>query len=361
MLSGVRVLDLSRVLAGPWCAQHLADLGAEVTKVERAGGGDDTRGWGPPFVEGEHGRVSAYWASCNRGKRVLFEDLSDPEAAARVRAMALASDVVIENFKPGGLAQFGLDAASLRAERPGLIVVSITGFGQTGPWADRAGYDLLIQAMGGLMSFTGQPDGPPTKVGVAVVDLMAGMYAASAALAALVRRGRTGEGAHVDVSLFDCQLAWLANQGMNALASGVAPARLGNAHPNLVPYEVFRAADGWLVLAVGNDRQMAALADVAGRPEWKDDVRFQTNEARVRHREEVVAAVASALAERPRAWWFERLEAVHVPCGPVLDVNEALATEVAAARGAVGPMWLDGVGTVDGLRGPVVVDGRRLG
>lgn len=359
LLQGVRVLDLSRVLAGPSCTQHLADLGADVVKIE-APAGDDTRGWGPPFVAGDEGQVSAYWACCNRGKVVVREDLNDPAAAARVRALALDADVVVENFRPGGLVRFGLDAASLRAARPSLVVCSITGFGQDGPWASQAGYDLLIQAGAGWMSFTGQADGPPTKVGVALVDVLTGVHAAGAITAALVRRGRTGEGAHLDLSLYDCALSALANQGANALATGAAPSRMGNAHPNLVPYEVFEVADGWLVLAVGNDRQFRALATVAGAA-WADDPRFATNEGRVRHRDALLPEVRAALRAQPRAWWEERLAREHVPCGPVRDVVEALTTPQAVARGAVGPAPLAGVGDVPVVRGPVFVDGRRQG
>ncbi len=359
-LRGVRVLDLSRVLAGPWASQALADLGADVLKVERPGAGDDTRGWGPPWHVAPDGtETSAYFQSCNRGKASLAIDLASEAGAAEVRALAGAADVVLENFKPGALLRYGLDPVQLRAAHPRLVACSITGFGQTGPWRDRAGYDLMIQGMGGLMSLGGAPDGPPMKTGVAVADLMTGMYAATAVLAALVRRAATGEGCHIDLSLFDAQLAWLANQGLNALVSGRDPRRWGNAHPNLVPYEVFEASDGWFCLAVGNDAQFRGLCDLLGEPAWADDARFATNAARVAHRGLLVPEVAARLARAPRARWLERLEAVGIPAGPILGVREALTTPQAEARGAV-RVHEDAVhGRVQTLAWPARFDGER--
>jgi formyl-CoA transferase len=274
-LAGIKVLDLSRVLAGPWCTQLLADLGAEVTKIERPGAGDDTRHWGPPWHGEGDRRVAAYFLSANRGKTSAAIDFARPEGAALVRQLAAGADVVVENFKVGGLAKFGLDAAALRGANPRLIYASITGFGQDGPYADRAGYDYIIQGMGGLMSITGLPDGEPgggpMRVGVAVVDLFTGLYTAVAILAALYRRERSGEGAHIDMALFDTQLAMLANQASNALVSGQDPPRQGNTHPNIVPYQPFEAADQQLIIAIGNDRQFARLSDLCGHPEWASD------------------------------------------------------------------------------------------
>jgi len=289
-LEGIKVLDLSRVLAGPWCTQLLADLGAEVLKVERPFVGDDTRHWGPPWHGEGDKRVAAYFLSCNRGKRSAAIDFAQTEGAALVRDLAARADVVVENFKVGGLEKFGLGAASLRSDNPRLVYASITGFGQDGPYADRAGYDFMIQAMGGLMSITGLPDGQPgggpMRVGVAVADLFTGMYTAVAILAALYRREKTGEGSHVDMALLDTQLAVLANQVSNFLVSGDDPPRQGNTHPNLVPYQPFEASDRPLVIAVGNERQFARLAEIAGHPEWVADERFATNAARVANRAE---------------------------------------------------------------------------
>lgn len=294
-LSGVRVLDLSRVLAGPWCTQTLADLGADVIKIERPGTGDDTRAWGPPYLQDADGRdttEAAYFLGANRNKRSLAVDLSKPEGQAIVRRLAGQVDVLVENFKVGDLARYGLDAQSLLAEHPGLVICSITGFGQTGPYAERAGYDYAVQGMGGLMSVTGErddlPGGGPQKVGVAVADLFTGMYATVAILAALRHRDATGQGQVIDMALFDTQLAMLANLGSNYLCSGKAPGRMGNAHQNIVPYQVFEARDGHLILAVGNDRQFAKFCDIAGRPDWAADPRFATNAERVRHRATLV-------------------------------------------------------------------------
>lgn len=328
-LEGIRVLDLSRVLAGPWCTQLLADLGADVIKIERPGAGDDTRHWGPPWHGEDEERVAAYFLAANRGKRSAAIDFSKPEGADLVRRLAGKSDVVVENFKVGGLKKFGLDAESLRALNPRLIVASITGFGQDGPYADRAGYDYIIQGMSGLMSITGQPDGrpggEPMRVGVAVIDLFTGMYTANAILAALVRRGTTGAGAHIDSALFDVSLAILANQASNALVSGKDPPRQGNTHPNIVPYQPFQTADQPLIIAVGNDRQFARLAGILGSPEWAEDERFATNAARVAHRSDLVPLIAERLAGRPAADWFAELDAAGIPAGPINTISRALS------------------------------------
>jgi formyl-CoA transferase len=335
-LAGIKVLDLSRVLAGPWCTQLLADLGAEVTKIERPGAGDDTRHWGPPWHGEGEGRVAAYFLSCNRGKRSAAIDFSRPEGAALVRKLAQAADVVVENFKVGGLEKFGLDAASLRAANPRLVYASITGFGQDGPYADRAGYDYIIQGMGGLMSITGLPDGAPgggpMRVGVAVVDLFTGLYTCVAILSALYAREKSGVGAHVDMALFDTQLAMLANQASNALVSGKDPPRQGNTHPNIVPYQPFDAADQPIIIAVGNERQFARLAEMCGHPEWTRDERFASNAQRVAHREEIVALIAEAIARRPAADWLEQLERAGIPAGPINRISQALSDVQAQHR-----------------------------
>ena len=357
-LAGIRVLDLSRVLAGPWCTQLLADLGAEVIKIERPGVGDDTRHWGPPWHGEGDERVAAYFLSTNRGKKSAAIDFSQPEGAALVRKIAETSDVVVENFKVGGLRKFGLDAETLRAANPRLIVASITGFGQDGPYAERAGYDFIIQGMGGMMSITGLPDdqpgGGPLRVGVAVVDLFTGMYTATAILAALFRRERTGEGANVDMALFDTQLAVLANQVSNALVSGKDPPRQGNTHPNIVPYQPFAAADKPLIVAVGNDRQFARLAEICGHPEWAGDDRFATNAARVANREEIVWLVSECIRRKPADEWFEKLEAAGIPAGPINTISQALADVQAQHRGMVRTM-----AGLSVMGSPVRIDGDR--
>ena len=357
-LEGLKVLDLSRVLAGPWCTQLLADLGAEVIKIERPGAGDDTRHWGPPWHGEGDRRVAAYFLSCNRGKKSAAIDFARPEGAELVRKLALRSDVVVENFKVGGLKKFGLDAASLREAKPGLIVASITGFGQDGPYAGRAGYDFMIQAMGGLMSITGLPDGEagggPMRVGVAVADLFTGMYTTVAILAALHRREKTGEGAHIDMALLDTQLAMLANQASNALVSGHDPPRQGNTHPNIVPYQPFEAADRPLVIAVGNDRQFARLADLCGHPEWARDERFANNSARVANRDEMVRLVGDAIRQKTASEWFEKLDAAGIPAGPINSVGQALEQVQAQHRGMVR--------TIAGMQlvgSPLRIDGSR--
>ena len=349
-LAGVRVLDLSRVLAGPWCTQVLADLGADVIKVERPPGddhpgGDDTRGWGPPFLKDSQGRETAeaaYYLGTNRNKRSITIDLATPEGAALVRTMAMRSDVLVENFKVGDMARHGLDAASLLALNPRLVYCSITGFGQTGPYRDRAGYDYAIQGMGGLMSVTGPsraeiaddaPGGGPQKVGVAVADLFTGMYAVTAILAALRHRDATGQGQAIDMALLDTQVAMLANLGAGYLATGVAPQRAGNAHQNIVPYQVFEVADGHLILAVGNDGQFGRFCAVAGSPELARDPRFARNADRVRHRAILVPLLAATLKRRPRREWLEALEAAKVPCGPINDLADVFADPQVQARG----------------------------
>ncbi|MDX1606994.1 MAG: CaiB/BaiF CoA-transferase family protein [Candidatus Competibacterales bacterium] len=324
-LSHIRVLDLSRVLAGPWAGQVLADLGAEVIKIEQPGRGDDTRAWGPPYLRDASGAdtsESAYFLSANRGKRSVTLDLGTDEGQRLARALAAQSDILLENFKVGGLARYGLDYDSLSALNPGLIYCSITGFGQTGPYAGRPGYDFMIQAMGGLMSLTGEPDGEPQKVGVALADVLTGLYATVAVLAALAHRERSGEGQHIDLALLDVQLASLANQAMNYLASGVSPRRLGNAHPNIVPYQAFATADGHVIVAVGNDRQFARYAEVLGCPELAADPRFATNRSRVEHRDELVPLLQPRMATRTSAGWLETLEAAGIPCGPINTIGQ---------------------------------------
>jgi len=335
-LAGIRVLDLSRILAGPSATQLLGDLGADVIKVERPGAGDDTRHWGPPYLRDAYGAEtteSAYYLSSNRNKRSLTLDLTQGEGQALARRLIAESDVLIENFKVGGLAKYGLAYADLAADFPRLIYCSITGFGQDGPYARRAGYDYLAQGMGGIMSVTGEAEGEPMKVGVAVADLMAGMYAATAVLAALHHRDRTGEGQFIDIGLLDTQVAWLANQATNYLVSGTAPGRMGNAHPNIVPYQVFATASGYLILAVGNDAQFRRFCDVAGRPELAEDPRFATNPARVEHREALLTLLRPVLAGRTTDDWLEALEAASVPAGPVNSIDQVFADPQVQARG----------------------------
>jgi crotonobetainyl-CoA:carnitine CoA-transferase CaiB-like acyl-CoA transferase len=362
-LDGIRVLDLSRVLAGPWCTQLLADMGAEVIKVERPGAGDDTRHWGPPWHVHEGEKVAAYFLAANRGKKSAAIDFSKPEGAALVRRMAESSDVLVENFKVGGLAKFGLDAAALRALNPRLIYASITGFGQDGPYAGRAGYDFIIQGMGGMMSITGLPDGEPgggpMRAGVAIADLFTGLYASSAILAALHRRNVTGEGATIDLSLFETQLAVLANQASNALVSGKDPPRQGNTHPNIVPYQPFDSVDQPIIIAVGNDRQFARLAEMCGAPEWTKDARFATNGARVAHRAELVPLIASHIAIRPAAEWLEKLEAAGIPAGPINSISQALADPQAEFRRAVQQLGSGKLGEVPTVGSPLRFDGER--
>ena len=338
-LQGVRVLDLSRVLAGPWCTQTLADLGADVVKVERPGSGDDTRGWGPPFLKDSAGNdtaEAAYYLGANRNKRSITVDLAHPEGQALLRRLAAQCDVVVENFKVGDMARYGLDAATLRALNPRLVYCSITGFGQTGPYRDRAGYDYAIQGIGGLMSVTGErddlPGGGPQKVGVAVADLFTGLYATIGILAALRHRDATGEGQVLDMALLDTQVAMLANLGANYLVTKKAPARAGNAHQNIVPYQVFEVADGHLILAVGNDGQFQKFCAVAGCPELASDPRFIKNADRVRHRAALVPLLEPVLRQRAKADWLAALEAAKVPCGPINHLGEVFADPQVQAR-----------------------------
>ncbi|WP_312601669.1 MULTISPECIES: CaiB/BaiF CoA transferase family protein [Pseudomonas] len=338
-LAGLRVLDLSRVLAGPWAGQILADLGAEVIKVERPGRGDDTRHWGPPFLKDPLGAStgeSAYFLSANRNKQSIAVDFTQPEGQQILRDLAVKSDVVLENFKVGGLSAYGLDYASLSALNPELIYCSITGFGQSGPYAQRAGYDFLIQGLGGLMSLTGHPDddegGGPVKTGVALVDILTGLYATVAVLAALNHRTQTGEGQHIDMALLDVEVACLANQAMNYLVSGESPTRLGNAHPNIVPYQAFPTADGDMILTIGNDAQFRRFCKVADRLDWVNDPRFATNQARVVHRMELVPLIRQVTVFRRTEEWIALLEAVGVPCGPINSVAQVFADKQVAAR-----------------------------
>lgn len=339
-LSHLRVLDLSRVLAGPWSGQILADLGAEVIKVERPGTGDDTRAWGPPFLKdayGENTTEAAYYLSANRNKRSVTIDFTQPEGQRLVRELAAKSDVVIENFKVGGLAAYGLDYESLKAINPQLIYCSITGFGQTGPYAKRAGYDFMIQGLGGLMSLTGRPEGEdgagPVKVGVALTDILTGLYSTVAILAALASRDHGGQGQHIDMALLDVQVACLANQAMNYLTTGTAPRRLGNAHPNIVPYQDFPTADGDFILTVGNDGQFRKFAEVAGQPQWADDPRFATNKQRVANRAELIPLIRQATVFKTTAEWVVQLEKAGVPCGPINDLAQMFADPQVKSRG----------------------------
>lgn len=342
LLAGVRVLDLSRILAGPWSSQFLADLGADVVKVEKPGDGDDTRRWGPPFLKAADGSdtgESAYFLAANRGKRSIAIDFTEPAGQALVVALAGKADVIIENYKVGALAKYGLSYDQLKAAKPDLIYCSITGFGQTGPDADKAGYDAMIQARGGLMSLTGQPDGEPgagpVKVGVAVCDLMTGMYAASAICAALYRRQVSGEGEYIDLALFDTQVAWLANQGMNYLVGGQIPRREGSAHPNIVPYQAMPASDGEFMLAVGNDGQFRHFCRLAGAPELADDSRYASNADRVRHRHELLPRLQQLSRQHPRDWWLIALAAAGVPAGPINNLAQVFADPQLQARGMV--------------------------
>jgi len=340
-LSHLTILDLSRVLAGPWCTQLLADLGAEVVKIEKPGSGDDTRSWGPPFLKDREGRdtgEAAYYLSCNRGKKSVAVDFTQPEGREIVRELAKGADVAVENFKVGGLAKYGLDYASLAAINPRLVYCSITGFGQSGPYADRAGYDFIIQGMGGFMSVTGErddlPGGGPQKAGIAISDLMTGMYATSAIVAAVAQRDAGGgKGQHIDVALFDTQVAMMAVMNMNYLVSGTPPGRAGNAHQNIVPYQVFACADGHLILAVGNDGQFARFCDVAGKPEWARAARYALNAERVKRRDELVPLIAAVIRTRSQRDWLAALEAVGVPCGPINRLDQVFADPQVQARG----------------------------
>ena len=335
-LAGLRVLDLSRILAGPSATQLLADLGAEVIKIERPGAGDDTRGWGPPFLPGnteDAVGASAYFLSANRGKQSVAVNIADPRGQALVQALAAQSDILVENFKPGDLARYGLDAPRLRAANPRLIYCSITGFGQTGPNAHRAGYDFLVQGEGGLMSLTGSPDGPPMKAGVGIADLICGMYAAVGILAAVTARQTTGLGQHIDLALMDAQVAMLANQGVGYLVDGRTPPRRGNDHPTIVPYGTFPASDGNFILAIGNDAQFARFAGLAGAPGLSTDPRFATNAARVRNRDVLIPLLAALTTGRGAAEWLDLCTSQNIPAGPIHDLAQVFASPQVAARG----------------------------
>jgi crotonobetainyl-CoA:carnitine CoA-transferase CaiB-like acyl-CoA transferase len=349
-LAGLKVVELARILAGPWAGQLLADLGAEVVKVERPVTGDDTRQWGPPFAPDG---ASAYFHSCNRGKSSVSIDLETAQGQAQVRALAAEADVLIENFKVGGLAKYGLDHSSLSALNPRLVTCSITGFGQTGPYSGRAGYDFVIQAMGGAMSLTGEPDGAPQKSGIAYADLFTGLYAAVAILAALRERDRSGLGAHIDMALLDSQVAVLANQALNWMVSGDVPTRMGNGHANLAPYQAFKAADGEIIVAVGNDRQFERLCAILELGPLALDERFRTNPARVANRSELIPLLAEAMAGRGRQELADALEQAGIPAGPINSVDAVFADPQVVERG------LRIEGEVPGLASPIVIDGKR--
>lgn len=359
-LGHVRVLELSRVLAGPWAAQTLADLGASVIKVEKPGAGDDTRTYAPPYAansDGSQSSESAYFLSTNRGKRSVTIDFIHPEGQKLVRALAAKSDVVIENFKVGGLAKYGLDYPSLQPLNPGLVYCSITGFGQTGPYRHKPGYDFMIQGIGGLMSITGEPDqrpgGGPMKVGVAVADIFTGLYATIAILGALAHRDRTGAGQHIDLALLDTQVAVLANQAMNYLVTGIAPQRLGNAHPNIVPYQVFAASDGHIIVAVGNENQFARMSEVIGRSDLASDERFATNASRVNHRAELIAILHGIFVTRTTRDWLDVLEHAGVPCGPINTIADVFADPQVQARGLRLDLPHPAIGSVPSVANPI--------
>ena len=362
-LDGIKVLDLSRVLAGPWCTQILADLGADVIKVERPGIGDDTRTWGPPFLKDAQGNdtdQATYFTACNRNKRGVTIDMATPEGQALLQRMAAQSDIVVENFKTGGLKKYGLDAESLRAANPRLIYCSVTGFGHDGPHASRAGYDLMMQATSGMMSITGRPDeepgGGPLRVGVALTDLFAGVYASTAILAALQVRHRTGEGQHIDMALLDVGMAILANQASAFLNTGVAPKRQGNSHPSLAPYQDFHTQDGSMLLAIGNNGQFARFCEAAGHPEWAVDARFATNTLRVQNREPLVALMQAVTRTRTAAQWIALLEDKAVPCGPINDIGQAFDDPQVRARGLAVSMPRnagDGIESIVGVASPL--------
>jgi len=366
-LAHLTILDLSRVLAGPWCTQLLADLGATVIKIEKPGSGDDTRAWGPPFLADRAGNETAeaaYYLACNRGKQSVAIDFTKSEGRDLVLALARASDAFVENFKVGGLARYGLDYAHVSKVNPRIVYASITGFGQDGPYADRAGYDFIIQGMCGFMSVTGErddrPGGGPQKAGVAITDLMTGMYTSVALLAALAHRERTGEGQHVDACLLDSSVAMMAVMNMNYLVSGVAPQRAGNAHQNIVPYQVFACADGHLILAVGNDGQFRKFCDVAGVPEWAADPRFATNAARVRQRETIVPLIDAVMRTRTQSAWLAQLEAAGIPCGPINAIDQVFDDPHVKARGMRIDLPHPQAASVPGVRAPLRLSGSPL-
>jgi crotonobetainyl-CoA:carnitine CoA-transferase CaiB-like acyl-CoA transferase len=360
-LAGVRVLELARILAGPWAGQILADLGADVIKVERKGAGDDTRGWGPPFVEGKDGNhlSAAYFHATNRGKRSIELDFESEDGRRIVRKLAARSDILIENFKVGGLAKFGLDYKSLAPENPRLIYCSVTGYGQDGPYAPRAGYDLMVQGMGGLMSITGMPDGKPTRVGIPVSDIFTGVYSVVGILAALTQREKTGKGCFVDTSLLDSTVGVLANQALNYLVSGKAPERTGNAHPNIVPYQEFPAADGHMMIAGGNDAQYVKLCSVLGAPELAEDPKYRNNAGRLNNRDELIAKLSALTSRFKRDDLLGKLEAAGLPAGPINDLAQVFADPQVIARGMKieRPNAAAKADSIPGVRTPITFDG----
>jgi len=359
-LQGLRILDLTRILAGPTCTQALGDLGCDVIKVERPGAGDDTRKWGPPYLKDRQGRdtaESAYYLSANRNKRSVTIDIATPEGQDLILGLLGQCDILVENFKAGGLAKFGLAYDQLKEDFPALIYCSITGFGQTGPYASRAGYDFLAQGMGGIMSLTGDPDGEPMKVGVGISDVMCGMYAGLAIVSAIRHRDLTGDGQWIDLSLLDTQVAWLINEGLNYLTSGETPVRRGNAHPNIVPYQLFAAADGYVIIAVGNDAQFLRFCQFAGCPELAADPRFETNAGRVRNRDALIALLKPVVHAKPAGHWLEGLEAGGVPCGPVNDLPAVFDDAQVQARQMKLTMPHDEAGQVDLIASPLRMSG----
>jgi crotonobetainyl-CoA:carnitine CoA-transferase CaiB-like acyl-CoA transferase len=357
-LSGIRVFDLSRILAGPTCTQLLGDLGAEVIKIERPGAGDDTRKWGPPYLRGKDGKdtdEAAYYLSSNRNKRSVTVDISKPEGQALAKKLIAKCDIMIENFKVGDMARYGLSYADLKDSHPRLVYCSISGFGQTGPYAPRAGYDLLAQGIGGIMSITGEPDRPPMKVGVGIADVMCGMYATVAILGALHHREKTGQGQYIDLALLDSQVAWLINVGLNYLTSGKVPQRVGNEHPNIVPYNVLPASDGFIILAVGNDAQYQKFCDFAGAPELAKDPRFLTNADRVRNRREIYEMLPAVTRRKKQAEWIDGLAKLGVPCSPVNNVEQVFEDPQVRQRGMkiTMPHPLSASGTVDLIGNPI--------
>jgi crotonobetainyl-CoA:carnitine CoA-transferase CaiB-like acyl-CoA transferase len=356
-LAGVRVLEFARILAGPWAGQLLADLGATVIKIERPAVGDDTRAWGPPFVERGGEKAAAYFHSTNRGKRSITLDFEDPGDCAVAVALARGADVLIENFKVGGLARYGLDYPGLKAVNPRLVYCSVTGFGQTGPYAARAGYDFIVQGMGGIMELTGAPDGEPQKIGVAFADIFTGVYASTAILAALHGRAASGIGCHIDMALLDTQVAVLANQAMNYLVSGRPPTRLGNAHPNIVPYQVFAVADGHVIIATGNDGQYRRLCQLLGLPALADDPRFRANADRVAHREILVPLLSAEIGRRPQAALLAALEEAGIPAGPINRLDQVFADPQVVARAMRLDLSDSSGGEIPGIRSPIVIDG----
>jgi len=357
-LAGLRIFDLSRILAGPTCTQLLGDLGADVIKIERPGAGDDTRKWGPPYVRGKDGQdttESAYYLASNRNKRSITIDIAKPEGQALAKRLIAKCDVMIENFKVGDMARYGLSHTDLKGAQPGLIYCSISGFGQTGPYAPRAGYDMLAQGIGGIMSVTGEPDRPPMKVGVGIADVMCGMYATVAILAALHHREKTGEGQHIDLSLLDSQVAWLVNVGLNYLTSGQVPQRVANEHPNIVPYNVLPCADGFIILAVGNDAQYRKFCDFAGVPELATDPRFVTNELRVKNRRAIYELLPDVTRRKTQAEWIEGLAKRGVPCSPVNNVDQVFADPQVQHRSMQirMPHPLAASGTIDLIGNPI--------